>query len=42
MGRISELQVREYNLWELKKSKKYLGIKDVDAYVKEFGSVDIA
>lgn len=22
--------------------KEYLGIKDVDAYVKEFGSVDIA
>ena len=22
--------------------KKYLGIKDVDAYIKEFGSVDIA
>ena len=22
--------------------KEYLGIKDVDAYIKEFGSVDIA
>ena len=27
---------------EIEKEKKYLGIKDVDAYIKEFGSVDIA
>lgn len=27
---------------EVEKVKEYLGIKDVDAYVKEFGSVDIA
>ena len=27
---------------EIEEVKKYLGIKDVDAYVKEFGSVDIA
>ena len=26
----------------IEKVKEYLGIKDVDAYVKEFGSVDIA
>ena len=27
---------------EIEEVKKYLGIKDVDAYIKEFGSVDIA
>ena len=27
---------------EIEEVKEYLGIKDVDAYVKEFGSVDIA
>ena len=27
---------------EIEEVKKYLGIKDVDAYVKEFDSVDIA
>lgn len=27
---------------QAEKVKEYLGIKDVDAYIKEFGSVDIA
>lgn len=27
---------------EIEEVKEYLGIKDVDAYIKEFGSVDIA
>lgn len=27
---------------EVEEVKEYLGIKDVDAYIKEFGSVDIA
>lgn len=27
---------------EIEAVKEYLGIKDVDAYIKEFGSVDIA
>ena len=27
---------------EIEEVKKYLGIKDVNAYIKEFGSVDIA
>ena len=27
---------------EIEEVKEYLGIKDADAYIKEFGSVDIA